>query len=111
MVSQPQVILRPRPQGRGTWRLGRRTYVTPEFPAGQSPSAPGNAAFQGFPLLDLTRGSCVSALGSSKQREPGSPASFLLHEQGWTSAAWRRQRGGVAPHCVLPERLLNCARG
>lgn len=35
-------------------QLGHRTYVTPEFLAGQSPSAAGNAAFQGFLLFDLT---------------------------------------------------------
>lgn len=88
-MSQPRVILRPCPQGRGTWRLGRRTYVTPGFPAGQSPSAPGNAAFQGFPLLDLTRGSCVSDLEAASRgsRDP-LPPSFC------TSRAGAPQLGG-----------------
>ena len=95
-------------------QLGRGTYVTPEFPAGQGPSALGSAAFQGFLLFDLTRGSSVSDSDVVRGRslDPPSPSFYpsrlimgldrggLVEAVGWCNPTL----------CVDGERREGCTQ-
>lgn len=94
-------------------QLGCRTYVTPKFPAGQSPSAPGSAAFQGF-LFDLPHSSCVNDLdaASGGSWDPPSPSFYtsaliiglnfrcLVEAVGWCKPMLRVTQVTPEPHTV-----------
>lgn len=88
-----------RVKDRGGSAAGTGPYVTPAFPAGRGPSAPGSAAFQGFLLFDLPvapvsvtwMGRAGGSLGPCGLRPPAQ----IIGSAGWYLGDTAGGRGGV----------------